>query len=63
VILQDAGLSHKLLRLANSAAIAARRDVASVHQALTLLGTVAVRRGALLLTLAGRAHPARARLP
>jgi EAL and modified HD-GYP domain-containing signal transduction protein len=53
LIRQDAGLSHKLVRLANSAFVGARHEVASVHQALTLLGTVAVRRWATLLVLAG----------
>jgi c-di-GMP phosphodiesterase len=53
MIVQDAGLSHKLVRLANSAFAGARHEVASVHQALTLLGTVAVRRWAMLLVLAG----------
>jgi c-di-GMP phosphodiesterase len=53
VIAQDAGLSHKLVRLANSAFVGARHEVASVRQALMLLGTVAVRRWAMLLMLAG----------
>jgi EAL and modified HD-GYP domain-containing signal transduction protein len=53
VISQDAGLSHKLVRLASSASIGARQPVSSVRQALILLGTVAVRRWAMLLALSG----------
>jgi c-di-GMP phosphodiesterase len=53
VISQDAGLSHKLVRLARSASIGMRTPVASVRQALILLGTVAVRRWAMLLALSG----------
>jgi EAL and modified HD-GYP domain-containing signal transduction protein len=41
------------VRLANSAFVGARHEVASVRQALMLLGTVAVRRWAMLLMLAG----------
>ena len=53
LISQDAGLSHKLVRLASSAFVGARQEVASVRQALMLLGTVAVRRWTMLLVLAG----------
>lgn len=53
VISQDAGLSHKLVRLASSAFVGTRQQVASVRQALILLGTVAVRRWAMLLALSG----------
>jgi EAL and modified HD-GYP domain-containing signal transduction protein len=53
VISQDAGLSHKLVRLASSAFVGTRTQVASVRQALILLGTVAVRRWAMLLALSG----------
>jgi c-di-GMP phosphodiesterase len=53
VISQDAGLSHKLVRLASSASIGVRQPVSSVRQALILLGTVAVRRWAMLLALSG----------
>src|SRR3954471_4078372 len=53
VISQDAGLSHKLVRLASSAFVGARQHVSSVRQALILLGTVAVRRWAMLLALSG----------
>jgi c-di-GMP phosphodiesterase len=53
VISQDVGLSHKLVRLASSAFVGTRTQVASVRQALILLGTVAVRRWAMLLALSG----------
>ena len=53
VISQDAGLSHKLVRMAGSAFVGARQQVSSVRQALILLGTVAVRRWAMLLVLSG----------
>jgi EAL and modified HD-GYP domain-containing signal transduction protein len=53
VISQDVGLSHKLVRLASSASIGARQPVSSVRKALILLGTVAVRRWAMLLALSG----------
>lgn len=53
VISQDVGLSHKLVRLASSAFVGARQQVSSVRQALILLGTVAVRRWAMLLALSG----------
>jgi EAL and modified HD-GYP domain-containing signal transduction protein len=53
LITQDAGLSHKLVRLVSSAFVGPRHEVASVRQALMLLGTVAVRRWATLLVLAG----------
>jgi EAL and modified HD-GYP domain-containing signal transduction protein len=53
VISQDAGLAHKLVRLASSAFVGTRTQVASVRQALILLGTVAVRRWAMLLVLSG----------
>ena len=41
------------MRLASSAFVGARQQVASVRQALILLGTVAVRRWAMLLALSG----------
>jgi EAL and modified HD-GYP domain-containing signal transduction protein len=53
VISQDAGLSHKLVRMAGSAFVGTRQQVSSVRQALILLGTVAVRRWAMLLALSG----------
>ncbi len=53
VIVEDPGLSHKLVRLANSAFFGARHPVGSIRQALMMLGSVAVRRWATLLVLAG----------
>jgi EAL and modified HD-GYP domain-containing signal transduction protein len=53
LITQDAGLAYKLVRLANSAYVGSRTAVSSVHEALTLMGTVNVRRWAVLLALAG----------
>ena len=53
VITQDAGLSHRFLRLANSAYFARRTPVGSIHEGLVRLGTVAVRRWTLLLLLSG----------
>jgi EAL and modified HD-GYP domain-containing signal transduction protein len=53
LITQDAGLAYKLVRLANSAYVGSRSSVSSVHEALTLMGTVNVRRWAVLLALAG----------
>jgi EAL and modified HD-GYP domain-containing signal transduction protein len=48
----DAGLSHKLLRLANSAHVSPRSRVRSIRHALSLLGGRTVRRWASLLVLA-----------
>ena len=53
LISQDAGLAYKLVRLANSAYVGNRTSVASVRGALTLMGTVNVRRWSMLLALAG----------
>jgi EAL and modified HD-GYP domain-containing signal transduction protein len=53
VIVEDPGLAHKLVRLANSAFVGSRHPVGSIRQALMLLGSVAVRRWATLLVLAG----------
>jgi EAL and modified HD-GYP domain-containing signal transduction protein len=52
-IVRDIGLSHKLLRYANSAVFARRQRVGSVHEAMTLLGARPVRRWATVLALAG----------
>jgi EAL and modified HD-GYP domain-containing signal transduction protein len=52
VIAEDPGLSHKLVRLANSAFFGVRRPVSSIHDALLQLGSVVVRRWAMLLMLA-----------
>jgi EAL and modified HD-GYP domain-containing signal transduction protein len=52
-IVRDVGLSHKLLRYANSALFARSTRVGSVHEAMTLLGARAVHRWALVLVLGG----------
>jgi c-di-GMP-related signal transduction protein len=52
-IVRDIGLSHKLLRFANSAVFARRTRVGSVREAITLLGARPVRRWATALALAG----------
>ena len=52
-IVRDVGLSHKLLRYANSALFARSQRVGSVREALTLLGARPVRRWATALVLAG----------
>jgi len=41
IIRRDAGLSHKLLRYANSAHISPLRPIASLRHALTMIGAVA----------------------
>ena len=53
IIARDAGISHRLLRFVNSAFVSPRHTVASLRQALTLVGSVEVRRWAMLLALAG----------
>jgi len=52
-ISRDAGLSHKLLRFANSAHVSPLSPIASLQQALTMIGTVAIRRWGMLLSLTG----------
>jgi EAL and modified HD-GYP domain-containing signal transduction protein len=49
----DLGLSQRLLRLSNSAAISPATRVRSLRHALTLLGTTTIRRNATILSLAG----------
>ena len=51
LISHDAGLSHKLLRLANSAHVAPRSRIRSIRHALMLLGGRTVRRWTTLLLL------------
>ena len=53
VIAEDPGLSHKLVKLANSAFFGRRHPIGSIRQALLQLGALAVRRWATLLVLAG----------
>jgi len=52
-IVRDVGLSHKLLRYANSALFVRRQRVGSVHEAMRLLGARPVRRWASVMALAG----------
>ena len=53
MIAEDPGLSLKLVKLANSAYYSGRHPVGSIRQALMALGSIAVRRWATLLVLAG----------
>jgi c-di-GMP phosphodiesterase len=52
-IVRDVGLSHKLLRYANSALFARSQTVGSVREAMTLLGANNVRRWATVLVMGG----------
>ncbi len=54
LISQDPGLSYKLLRLINSAAVGLQRQVDSIQQAVVLLGLERIRVWATLFLLAGR---------
>ncbi|MEW6446238.1 MAG: EAL and HDOD domain-containing protein [Pseudomonadota bacterium] len=51
LIVQDATLTYKLLRYINSASYAMRRQIDSVREALTLVGTQTVRNWASLILL------------
>lgn len=51
LILQDAALSYRLLRYINSATFALRREVASIHQAIILLGINSIRNWSSLLMM------------
>jgi EAL and modified HD-GYP domain-containing signal transduction protein len=53
LIVRDIGLSHKLLRYANSALFNTRQRVGSVREAMTLLGSRPVQRWASVLALSG----------
>jgi EAL and modified HD-GYP domain-containing signal transduction protein len=52
-IVRDVGLSHKLLRYANSALFARSQRVGSVREAMMLLGARPVRRWATVLVMGG----------
>jgi c-di-GMP phosphodiesterase len=52
-IVRDVGMSHKLLRYANSALFFPSQRVGSVHEAMVILGARAVRRWATVLVLSG----------
>jgi c-di-GMP phosphodiesterase len=60
VVAQDPGLTVRLLRFANSAAVGVRRRFSSVREALVLLGSERVRQFALLVLLSdlGQGRPA-----
>jgi EAL and modified HD-GYP domain-containing signal transduction protein len=62
VIKRDVALSFRLLRHVNSAYVGLPRSVGSIREALTLLGTRAVRQWAVALVLAGLEHPPHALL-
>ena len=53
IVRRDAGLSHKLLRYANSAHVSPLRPISSLRHALTMIGTTAIRRWGLLLAMSG----------
>jgi EAL and modified HD-GYP domain-containing signal transduction protein len=53
IVRRDAGLSHKLLRYANSAHVAPLKRIESLRHAVTMIGSVAIRRWGLLLALSG----------
>jgi EAL and modified HD-GYP domain-containing signal transduction protein len=53
MIVRDVGMSHKLLRYANSALFFPSQRVSSVHQAMVILGARAVQRFATVLVLSG----------
>lgn len=56
IIRRDVALSYRLLRHVNSAFFGLSRSVGSIHEALTLLGTRAVRQWAVALVLSGLEH-------
>jgi EAL and modified HD-GYP domain-containing signal transduction protein len=53
MIVRDVGMSHKLLRYANSALFFPSQRVASVHEAMVILGARAVQRFATVLVITG----------
>jgi c-di-GMP phosphodiesterase len=53
IVRRDAGLSHKLLRYANSAHVAPLRPIESLRHAVTMIGSNAIRRWGLLLAMSG----------
>jgi EAL and modified HD-GYP domain-containing signal transduction protein len=56
IVRRDVALSYRLLRHVNSAFFALPRTVGSIREALTLLGTRAVRQWAVALVLSGLEH-------
>jgi EAL and modified HD-GYP domain-containing signal transduction protein len=59
LILQNASLSYKLLRLLNSAAFGLRQEVTSIHQAIMLLGLRAIKAWTTLILMSevDASHP------
>jgi c-di-GMP phosphodiesterase len=53
IVERDAGLSHKLLRYANSAHVSPLKPIAGLRHALSMIGSIAIRRWGLLLALSG----------
>jgi EAL and modified HD-GYP domain-containing signal transduction protein len=53
IVRRDAGLSHKLLRYANSAHVAPLTPIESLRHAVTMIGAQPIRRWGLLLALSG----------
>src|SRR5215216_2734024 len=53
IVRRDAGLSHKLLRYANSAYVSPLRPIESLRHAVTMIGALPIRRWGLLLALSG----------
>jgi c-di-GMP phosphodiesterase len=53
IVRRDAGLSHKLLRYANSAYVSPLRQIESLRHAVTMIGATSIRRWSLLMALSG----------
>src|SRR6185503_9890799 len=53
IVRRDAGLSHKLLRYANSAYVSPLRPIESLRHAVTMIGATSIRRWILLMALSG----------
>jgi c-di-GMP phosphodiesterase len=53
IVRRDAGLSHKLLRYANSAYVSPLRPIESLRHAVTMIGATSIRRWSLLMALSG----------
>lgn len=56
LIAQDVGLSYKLLRYVNSAAVGMRRNITAIREAILILGVATIRGLATLMTIVGVAH-------
>ena len=62
LVKRDAALSHRVLRMANSAALAQAREVSSIGHALLLLGRDTIRRWATFLAMSDLSAGAHAEL-